>query len=215
LGGTREYANRAASQNHLKQIVLGAHNYHEAHDSKSPPGYTTDAYGRPLHGWQAHLLAHLEQENAFRSIRFDKPWDDETNRKVVQMEFYLYQSPRIGATYDAAGYALSDYAGNVRAFPANRGLSLKTDFPDGTANTLMFGEVSAGIRPWGYPLNLRDPAKGLRRSAETFGGPWADGMTQFALVDGSVRKISPTISSAVLKALSTPAGGEQIDPKDW
>jgi hypothetical protein len=206
---------RARSQNNLKQIILAAHNYHDAHNDAFPPGFTTNDNGRLLHGLYAHLLPYIEEEVLFARIQFDKPWDDEPNRPALQTQIGVYHSPRIADKSDASGYAVTHYAGNVNTFPGNRGLSLKGGFPDGTSNTLMFGEVNTGFRPWGHPLNLRDPAKGLRSSAETFCGPWAGGITQFALVDGSVRKISPSISPSVLKALSTPAGGERIEEKDW
>lgn len=213
VGNTSSY--RAVSGNNLKQIILAAHNYHDDKGNTFPPGYTAAADGRLLHGLYAQFLPYIEEEALFARIQFDKPWDHEANRPALQTKLRVYQSPRIAEKSDAGGYAFTHYAGNVRTFPATRGLSIKGGFPDGTSNTLMFGEVNAGFRPWGHPLNLRDPAKGLRPTADAFYGPWAGGMTQFALVDGSVRKLSPTISPATLNALATPAGGEWIDEKDW
>jgi hypothetical protein len=102
----------------------------------------------------------------------------------------------------------------VHVFPGNHGLKLPKDFSDGTSNTLLYGEVSAGFRPWGHPLNVRDPARGLRPTADAFHGPSSAGIN-FALADGSVRTVLPTVSPAVLKALATPAGGETVRSDEW
>jgi len=125
-----------------------------------------------------------------------------------------YLHPLVKEKADEAGYALSHYAGNVHVLPPGIGLRLPADFKDGTSNTLFAGEVSAGFRPWGHPLNLRDPGRGIRKSADAFAGPWPSA-TLFALADGSVRPVKNTISPTVLKALATPAGGEDVSGVDW
>ena len=79
---------------------------------------------------------------------------------------------------------------------------------DGTANTIMLGEVSDGFGPWGRPRNVRDPAAGVRRGADTFGGPASRGGTYFGMADGSVRLIDDNVDPNVLWELSTPNGGE-------
>jgi hypothetical protein len=85
------------------------------------------------------------------------------------------------------------------------------DITDGMANTLLVGEVNAEFKPWGHPVNWRDPARGINRSPQGFGGtPYASG-AQFSMADGSVRFVSERIHPDVLRALSTPAGGEEID----
>jgi hypothetical protein len=86
------------------------------------------------------------------------------------------------------------------------------EFTDGTANTLLVGEVNANFRPWGDPANVRDPARGINRSAYGFGGPPGSGGALFAMADGSVRFVSERVSPTALKALATPDGGESVDP---
>jgi hypothetical protein len=56
------------------------------------------------------------------------------------------------------GYALAHYAANSRAM-ANGTFRPLQDFTDGTANTLLVGEVNANFKPWGDPINCRDPSR--------------------------------------------------------
>jgi hypothetical protein len=212
--GRQRMANRVVSAYTLMQLGLAMHN-HNAQRSRFPPGHTADRWGRAMHGWQAQLLPFVEQEQLHALIDFDRPWDDLTNRSVFIQSVPVYTSPYLGTEHDADGYSLSHYAGNRHVLPGGkRGLRI-SDFRDGVTNTILFGEVSAGFRPWGHPLNLRDPARGLRSAADAFGGPWAGGVTQFMMADGSVRVIKPTASPAALRALATPAGGDHIPGRDW
>jgi hypothetical protein len=84
------------------------------------------------------------------------------------------------------------------------------EFTDGTATTLLIGEVNANFEPWGRPGNARDPARGVNTSPYGFGGPLGAGGALFGMADGSVRFVGEGISPAVLRALSTPDGGEAI-----
>jgi Protein of unknown function (DUF1559) len=214
-GGLRPIAARIQSANNLKQIALALHNFNDTHQGRLPPGYTTDRWGQPLHGWQAQILPYIEHESVYQVLHFDRPWDAPENRPALQTSIpeFLYRYPDLPK--EDGGYALSHYAGNVRVFPPTAGLRLPADFTDGTSNTLFAGEVSVGFRPWGHPLNLRDPGRGLHRSADAFLGPWSGDITQFVLADGSVRPVRNTISPTVLKALATPAGGEDVSGANW
>lgn len=73
------------------------------------------------------------------------------------------------------------------------------------------GEVPSGFKPWGYPANWRDPAVGMNRSPEGFGGPYKGG-ANVLFADGSVKFLKDRTDARVLKALSTSDGGEPIPP---
>jgi hypothetical protein len=49
------------------------------------------------------------------------------------------------------------------------------------------------------------------RSPQGFGGPRLAGGAYFSMADGSVRFVSERIETDVLRALSTPDGGEEVD----
>ncbi len=83
------------------------------------------------------------------------------------------------------------------------------DVRDGTATTIMAGEVTTGFKAWGDPRNWRDLRLGLNQDPEGFASP-SPGGVNFLMVDGSVRFIKNSVDPKVLKALSTPAGGEKV-----
>ena len=67
--------------------------------------------------------------------------------------------------------------------------------------------MSDGFSPWGRPENVRDPAEGVTRGVDTFGGPRLRGGTYFAMVDGSARLIADDVDAEVLLARSGPEDG--------
>jgi prepilin-type processing-associated H-X9-DG protein len=78
---------------------------------------------------------------------------------------------------------------------------------------MLIGEVGGNYRPWGHHANWRDPALGINSTPEGFGNTNRK-MANFVMVDGSVRTLSNSTSLDLLKALSTPAGGEKL-PDNW
>jgi len=200
---------RTQSQNNLKQMALAAHNFH-GDKSTFPAGGTFDAHGRGMHGWQTQLLPYIEEGPLFKRIDLAQPWDSPGNLPAMQSAVQIYLIPRV-RDQATDGLALSHYAGNVHVL-GPKAMSLK-EITDGTSNTILLGEAAANFKPWGYPVNWRDPAAGLNKSADGFGRPGV-GVVQFAMADGSVRSLADTVSPAVLRALSTPAGGEPVPPDD-
>lgn len=81
----REAAARVKCQNHLKQIGLALHNYHDRTQA-FPPGYAANAVNAdgtgPGWGWASYLLADLEQEALFRQIDRSKPLTDPAHDAV-------------------------------------------------------------------------------------------------------------------------------------
>jgi prepilin-type N-terminal cleavage/methylation domain-containing protein len=195
---------RVQSSNNLKQLALGAH-YHVDVAKSLPAGSTFDAQGRGLHGWQTMILPYVEQQNLFRRIDLKQPWNAEANREPMKQAIPVYLHPSISEEH-SNDFGLSHYAGNVHVLGA-RPMTLK-DITDGASNTMLMGEVAYGLKPWGMPMNCRDPAFGLGKSPETFDGPLRD-ITLIALADGTVRVVRNDVSPAVLKALATPRGGEE------
>ena len=83
--------------------------------------------------------------------------------------------------------------------------------------TFLGGEAKTNFKPWGHPANWRDPADGINKSPEGFGGPWAGGITIMSFCDGSARVIADDVDSRIIEALATPTGGEDLSklPTDW
>lgn len=201
---------RIRSMNNLKVIGIAVHEYYGKHKS-FPPGGTFDRIGRPLHGWQATLLPFIDQQDLYDRIDLEVPWDDARNRLAYQTPVSRYLNPRgydEEPPRDGAGYPLGFYAGNARVIGGDARRSI-ADFTDGTSNTIMAGEVGAKFRPWGDPTHWRDPALGINRSPDGFGGPFPGG-ANLLFADGSVRFVKDTTDPRVLRALATPDGGETV-----
>ena len=174
-----------------------------------PPGGTFGPNGEMRHSWETHLLPFLMYSP--RGINMDEPWNSPGNTKHFQSVVPEFINPgfRTPPMRDDAGFGLSHYAANSRVMGGNRGMKL-ADISDGTANTVVIGEVNAGFRPWGHPVNWRDPASGINRSAAGFGGPPGAGGVHFVMGDGSVRFVRDRASEGTLRALATPRGGDIV-----
>ncbi len=199
---------RTYSKNNLRQFGIASYNYHDAFEV-FPVGGSFDSDGQGLHSWETFLLPYVDQAKLYEEIDFTKPWADEVHRDVFQKRIGMFRNQgydiHLGRTPDNA----SHYAMNTQVAGANRSIN-HSAFSDGTTNTLFTGEVRHAPRAWGDPLNFRDPAIGFE-SPTGFGSVWLGGYVQFALADGSVRVLSADTDPAVLKALSTPSGGEVTD----
>src|SRR5262249_35023369 len=73
----REAAARQMEMNNLKEIALAVHNYNDA-NNRMPTyaNFSNDAARTPLSSWRVTILPYIEQDNVFRMMKFDKPWDD-------------------------------------------------------------------------------------------------------------------------------------------
>jgi prepilin-type N-terminal cleavage/methylation domain-containing protein len=153
----RAIAARIRCINNLKQIALGMHACHDAHNRFPPgigffPGKDDGAYGTGLF----HLLPYVEQDDLYKEAKAnDGTWTPYNNGVYAQRVpvFFCPSDPsagdgkvvdRLGTTWGACSYA-----GNVQVFaqvdpqgalvdPSRRTKIL--DIQDGTSNTIMFAE---------------------------------------------------------------------------
>lgn len=93
----REAARRAQCTNHLKQLVLATHNYHDVH-RKLPPG--TLIVGR-LHGtttqyltnWSIAILPYIEQMPLYNKYDTNKPYYQQSPSEVLQANISTFNCP--------------------------------------------------------------------------------------------------------------------------
>lgn len=196
-------------RNNIKQLGLAVLNYESAID-RLPPQASLDAEGAPLHGWETHILPYV----GYMSSEIDKkkPWNDAANQKYFKCiipEFINpdFRSPKLE---DKDKYGLNHFAANSRVLTPGQSLKY-SQIKDGQSTTLLLGEVNSAFSPWGRPLNARDPAIGVNRGPNSFGGPNGRRGAHFITVGGSARYIGEDIDSEVLRALSTPADGDNPD----
>ena len=209
-----ERAQRAQSSINLKQIGLALHNYQQTTDRFRPAPPSTDT-GSPMHGWQAMILPFIEQTDLHNRIDFQLPWNDVRNTLALSNEAARFSATwHIDQTEDAAGYALSHYAAMSRCSAAARLCEtsktsrMARQTPSRPAKSSITSSPGA-IRPTGAISR-----SGINRSPDGFGSP-SPGGANFLFVDGSVRFLKNIIDPKVLKALSTPAGGERVSADEY
>jgi hypothetical protein len=207
---------RTMSNNNLKQLGLGFQIHHDVQGTL-PAGVLANQAGDWLHGWHTQLLPYIELSHVYDEIDLTKSWRDPANAHALKYNIPVFLNPRrhwrLGAApEDVNGLAASHYASNVLVIGGTRRMKF-SEITDGVSQTVLEGEAADNFRPWGDPIGWRDPRFGLNQTPNGFGG--SDGQTTLLLLaDGSVRQVTKDVSPRVLRALFTPAGGDQEDLRD-
>lgn len=200
----REAARRTSAMNNLKQIVLAAHNFHDA--NKRFPGNIISADGTPLLSWRVAILPFIEEGHLYDQFHLDEPWDSEHNIQLLQQMPQIYQSPNVDL-FDRTVFL--GFEGPGTMFDGGK-LSFR-DVTDGTSHTLMCVEADewAAIE-WSRPADLLfdpdNPAQGV-------GNLRPNGFNA-AMCDGSVRFISIMIDDETLKWLILRNDGNRVPEFD-
>ena len=152
------------------------------------------------------LLPYLEQDDVYRAFRRDEPWDSEHNLKLL---------PRMPATYAAPWTKYVDvppghtvikvFVGPGAAFEPGKKLNLRSDFPDGTPNTLLVAEAGDPV-PWSKPDDIPfAPDRPIKLR-----GLFKNGF-RAVTADGSGPHMIPhDCDEAALRAAITRNGGEKV-----
>ena len=95
----REAARRIECKNHLKQIGLALHNYHDVHNV-FPSGWIAVDAGIPsAHGgtsgvgWGAMILPQMEQNNTYQLFNSALPLTDPANAAFLRVQIKAYKCP--------------------------------------------------------------------------------------------------------------------------
>jgi len=209
----REAARRAQCSNHLKQIALAFHNYHDVYGT-FPPAYIPDEDGQPKHSWRILILPFLEQSHIYDEYDFDEPWNSPHNLAVTNQAIPAYTCPSTpGGMPGSTETSYMVITGPSTVFDGDKACKL-SEILDGTSNTLMVVEV------FGTQVNWAEP-QDLDASTITYplGSPGGNspasrhpGGLMVALCDGAVRFISNDTAPQTFHALMTKAGQERIRP---
>lgn len=202
---------RVHAQNQLQTISTLLQQESSRRNDTLPPAGELNANAQPMHSLLTTLLPHLAGESAQlgSTVKWAQPWNHPENREafstnVKEYQLVLPHRPQTTAPLPE-GYAVASYAANQHVFRLARPLPL-TSITDGPGNTIFFGQVTESPSAWGDPLNLRDPARGINGDPAGYSGP--EDSACFLFGDGSARALSKDTAPEILRALSTPAGGE-------
>ncbi len=132
----REAAARAASQNNLKQIALGMHNFASTYNDDLPWGnwpYTDKNKEGKMTGPFAAVLPFIEQQNVFTA-------------EAADATIKTYVSPADVTSPKPAG--LTSYSYNAYLL-SSKGVGNLARIPDGTSNTVLTSEqvMHCGANP--------------------------------------------------------------------
>ncbi len=201
ISRTEQAGRRTVAMNHLKQIGIAMHNYHDVKKSFPPAAKCKD--GKRLLSWRVLILPFLEQQKLYEQFHLDEPWDSEHNRKLI---------PRMPDTYrsslmlPAGKTTFLGIAGESGMFPGCQGVSIR-EVTDGTSNTIWVVDADdAHAVDWTKPEDLTPD---LNRPLDGLVGHFAEGFVAL-FVDASVHFIPKTVSPKTLKALFTRNGGEVV-----
>jgi prepilin-type N-terminal cleavage/methylation domain-containing protein len=121
----REAMRRVQCQNHVRQLGLAFHNYHDTH-RWLPPQITKS----PDHAWAVFLFPYYEQHDLQERYDWNNDWDHASNRPVIRTQVALLNCPSTPLSgqrldYYTGGFqaATTDYAppGSISAEAVNAG----------------------------------------------------------------------------------------------
>jgi hypothetical protein len=217
----KEPAEAELSRKNLKMIGIALHNHNSAYDYLPNNTYADAAKakgnGRPLLSWRVHLLPFLEQENLYRMVKLDEPWDSPTNIKLLDKLPAVYTTPEASRRAGPGKTYYRGFSHRGAAFETARPpkpparVRIPTSFPDGTSQTIVVLEAGEPVE-WTKPDDL-DWAEGRPRPA--LGGLNPDlPYVQALFADGSVAKMRRDVPDQTLRWLIDARDGNVI-PDNW
>ncbi len=134
--------------NHLKQIGLALHNFHDAYGSFPPPASYVD--GEALLSWRVYLLPYLDHAPLYQRFHLNEPWDSEHNMSLLAEMPAIYGSSNSEMNEQGLTQFVVPVADNA-AFHGEIGVPIK-DITDGSSNTALVLTVTAEHAvPWTKP----------------------------------------------------------------
>jgi prepilin-type N-terminal cleavage/methylation domain-containing protein/prepilin-type processing-associated H-X9-DG protein len=150
----REAANRLSCTNHLKQMGLALHNYHDT-NNRFPAGIQTgtddDLQFSSADGGFRALLEFLEQDNLARRWRPDLNWYDGPNFDTVQIPVKVFFCPSNRTTGQVDLQILASRLGRPMPNPAATDYMLSKGSNGAACSTTQVPAVARGL----FDINTR------------------------------------------------------------
>lgn len=203
VNAARQAALRMETQNDMKMIALGVHNYHDTY-GQFPPLYVTDADGNPASSWRVSLLPFIEEMSLSDRWEDGQPWDSDANKPLLEQTPSLYRALGDSSTGPHDGechvFAIRDPQALLSGDEPRR----FRDVLDGTSNTLFALYLPNRSAPWSAPQDLTIDEAFQEVSAASYDAP-----VMVIMCDGSVRVLTTPISREAFVGLVTRDGGER------
>lgn len=208
--GPRQAARRMQCSNHLKQICLALHNYHDTYGSL-PPACIADSTGKPIHSWRVLLLPFIEQKVLYDKYDFNEPWNGPNNSKLHGEIVHVFCCPSRTTRQSNVETSYVAVVGEKTAWPGAKAIKL-ADFKDGTSNSILVVEsLNTGIH-WMEPRDLNFDEIPMAINPSTGPGissPHPDvALALFA--DGHTAPLHKDTPPETLRRLLTIADGEKV-----
>ena len=197
-------AAKQRSLRNLKQLALAAHNFLDSNKGAFPARYSVDANGVPLHSWRVFLLPFIEQNELYKQIRLDEPWDSEWNSQFHSKAPELFRRPDSSDPGCVYSCVVDKTAALQPAKEPGSQLGFRLgEILDGTMNTILFVERKK-------PVCWMDPNADL--TLDEFLATVADAPDAVPAVflDGRAALLPNSLDRNFLKAYVTRAGGEIV-----
>jgi prepilin-type processing-associated H-X9-DG protein len=202
----------ANCRNYFMQHGCVFHSYHDKY-GHLPPACLLNDQGQPGFGWRVIIMPIQEEQEMYNRFHLNESWNSAHNQAVCESRpkeygFNTYQCPAdkllrkndTSIVMPIGPETISD-GPNTRMF---------SDVTDGTAHTIMLGEMSQSGIHWMEPRDLKTDEMSFKindRTRPSFRS-MHPGRVNVLFVDGAVRAIKDDIDPKVLKAAITISGGE-------
>jgi hypothetical protein len=228
-------AEKARCWNNFRQFAIGLEIYHEQ-NKRYPPGTVRNA-DLPVErriSWQVDVWGYIEAHMMHHERT--GPWDAPGNRPILGAIPFrcpsnpdLHRDDGVGRSHIIGIAGLGAEAARLPAGHRDAGVfgydraTRKHDIKDGLATTVLIIETTTNLGPWlaGGLSTVRglDPdgdvylgRDGQFGSYHVVGDSRRVGGAHACFADGSVRPLEVNTDRAVLEALVTVAGGEEVSP---
>ena len=194
---------REEVQNHLKQIVLAMHAYHDT-IGFFPQDIVDAKTGKPLLSWRVHLLPYLDEALLYQSFKLNEPWDSDNNKKLIEKLPKVFAPTRVKAKAGETFYrGFGGKGENAGMFESGAEIRFAS-IADGSSNTIAVIDAAEPVI-WTKPgTNLPVDPKGKLSKL----GGMIDGNFYCGMCDGSVKLVKLDYDETALRAFISRAGGE-------
>ena len=207
----REATREMACQSCLNQIAFALYWYHDTYEA-FPPAVVADEGGTPLYSWRVLLLPYLGCTELYDEFDLNASWDSPQNMRLAARTPPYFRCPSGLSTGDVQSTNYVVIRGPGTAFPGTQSTSV-SDFQDGVERTILLVEIANSTIHWMEPrdLDLADMSFVIDDpGTPSISSPHPRGPGIVLANNISVYRCQPDMSPAVLKSLTTIAGGEPV-----